>query len=494
MIIDAYSNDIPEEFDADICVFGAGAMGIAIAREFLGSQTRILLVESGGEEYDDDTHLLDKMTISGLTPIDDPEISRLRYLGGSTNHWGGWSRPFAKEVIDKWPVDNDELASFYPRIIDFLDLQHKSFERLDDWGETPEQEFISYGAGLKTRMRQIYPLRFWAEFGNEIAASANITVIKNANLFNFSYRNDNSRVDRATLKTLRGRELRVKAKRYVMACGGLENPQILLNIDRLNNDEMTKKTPLIGKYYMDHYALQSEMVPLKCFSPNFAGRKQFAQYETAEDEETKYFFVRPGFYLDPTLPEYADLPQHNVTMGEFHARCSFTKADEADDLYGQMRKFGRNVELSTMHMFIESTPNEASEISLTDQRNALGHFVGDLNWQINSSDKEAVTFIAKNFERRMAENGVARMRISRNIEEYGILRPDGVILNDRHHMGTTRMSVSSRDGVVDPNSKMHGMDNLYVAGTSVFPTYDWPGPTFTALAMTFRLTDHLKTL
>ncbi len=61
-----------------------------------------------------------------------------------------------------------------------------------------------------------------------------------------------------------------------------------------------------------------------------------------------------------------------------------------------------------------------------------------------------------------------------------------------HHMGTTRMSADPKLGVVDANSRVHGIGNLYVAGSSVFPTYGASNPTLNLVALTLRLAAHLR--
>ena len=122
----------------------------------------------------------------------------------------------------------------------------------------------------------------------------------------------------------------------------------------------------------------------------------------------------------------------------------------------------------------------------------MGHFVGDLNWQIAEDDIESVYEIAKAFEVRMVQNGMGRIKLSHFIARRDLANDEGTVNNARHHMGATRMSNSPRDGVVDGNCLIHGLRNCYIAGASVFPTYDWPGPTFTAIALSLRLADHLK--
>jgi choline dehydrogenase-like flavoprotein len=84
--------------------------------------------------------------------------------------------------------------------------------------------------------------------------------------------------------------------------------------------------------------------------------------------------------------------------------------------------------------------------------------------------------------------GIGRMRIDLDDPEYW----PPIVGGGSHHMGTTRMHNDQRRGVVDRNCKVHGIDNLYVTGGSVFPTSGAANPTLTIVALTLRLADHLK--
>jgi choline dehydrogenase-like flavoprotein len=92
---------------------------------------------------------------------------------------------------------------------------------------------------------------------------------------------------------------------------------------------------------------------------------------------------------------------------------------------------------------------------------------------------------------------VARLGLGRFIMDNWLIQQDTSwspkLVGAHHHMGTTRMSKSSQDGVVDKNCKVHTVDNLYAAGSSVFPTGGYVNPTLTILALAIRLADHLKT-
>jgi choline dehydrogenase-like flavoprotein len=66
------------------------------------------------------------------------------------------------------------------------------------------------------------------------------------------------------------------------------------------------------------------------------------------------------------------------------------------------------------------------------------------------------------------------------------------VITSAHHVGTARMSVTPKDGVVDADLRVHGVENLYVASSATFPTSGLASPTPTIVALTVRLADHLK--
>ena len=144
MFVDART--LPQKFvvDADVCIVGAGAAGITLARELSGGNRRIALLESGNFDFDADTQKLYAGEVVGqaYTPLD---RDRLRYLGGTTNHWEGSCREFDASDLADWPFGVDELAPFYRLAHDVCQLSSHSFEPLD-WS-TDEARPLALGAG-----------------------------------------------------------------------------------------------------------------------------------------------------------------------------------------------------------------------------------------------------------------------------------------------------------------------------------------------------------
>jgi choline dehydrogenase-like flavoprotein len=130
------SRQIPAgtEIDCDVCIIGAGVAGITIAQELINEQLKVIVLESGGEDYDETTEDLGRLVVSGR-PYP-PEGSRLRFLGGTSNHWGGHCVPLRSHVFEKrawmdnasWPFSINELHPFYARAHQILGIGPYSYD------------------------------------------------------------------------------------------------------------------------------------------------------------------------------------------------------------------------------------------------------------------------------------------------------------------------------------------------------------------------------
>jgi len=129
LLIDARQVPTGSRIAADLCIVGAGAAGISIALQFVGKPFKLILLEGGGTSADPATQSLYAGEIVGL-PCVRPDISRSRFLGGSTNCWGGWCRPLDELDMEErpwipnsgWPIERNELQSYYRRSHELLQL------------------------------------------------------------------------------------------------------------------------------------------------------------------------------------------------------------------------------------------------------------------------------------------------------------------------------------------------------------------------------------
>jgi choline dehydrogenase-like flavoprotein len=141
-----------------------------------------------------------------------------------------------------------------------------------------------------------------------------------------------------------------------------------------------------------------------------------------------------------------------------------------------------------VRVIAEPSPNPASRVRLDDASDAFGQRRAALDWRLDARDSESARETLRVLSREMGASGMGRLRILFPEPGFESVRTVG----SHHHMGTTRMHSDSSRGVVDSSCRVHGISNLFIAGSSVFPTYGTANPTYTILALAFRLADHLR--
>ena len=144
----------------------------------------------------------------------------------------------------------------------------------------------------------------------------------------------------------------------------------------------------------------------------------------------------------------------------------------------------------------EQAPNPASRVQLSKRLDALNKPLADLNWHLGELDKHTLIGLTDVLGQELQRLGVGKLSASSWLDNASLEWPVDESIGNHpiggyHHMGTTRMSLDPAHGVVDADCRVHGYENLFVAGSSVFTTGGWANPTLTILALTDRLADHL---
>ncbi len=143
---------------------------------------------------------------------------------------------------------------------------------------------------------------------------------------------------------------------------------------------------------------------------------------------------------------------------------------------------------------MEQVPNPLSRVTLSDVKDELGVPRASLNWAFTSMEKRSIRQIYEIIGQQAGVTGIGRVKLSEELwDEKDETMPTNTS-GGWHHMGTTRMSEDPENGVVDANCKVHGIQNLFIAGSSCFPTGAGVNPTFTIVALSIRLADHIKAI
>lgn len=534
MFIDARQVEEGAVIQAGVCIIGGGVAGITLAREMDRYGIDTCLLESGGFNPDDDTRDLYRGEDVGL-PYVFADGCRGRFFGGSSNCWGGWCRPLDQWDFDKrdwiahsgWPFGLDELTPYYRRTHPLLKLGPTNFEP-EFWeksiGRRDVKRFPLTGGKVRDTISQFSPpARFGKLYREEIRASTNVRVFLYANAVNIDTDSAARAVSKIDVATLSGRRFVVKAKVFVLATGGIENARLLLASNKVQANGLGNGNDLVGRFFMDHPRLKSGTVR---FSRQWSRNKLYdIKYHYMNSAVAAHgTHIASQLALKPEVLQQERLLNARVWFeslfpGEGSAgaqalyRCKqamlhkeqagwklssdlLTMAGNPIDTlgYGFTRLFQPRALIRAVRfqIIVEPAPNPDSRVTLSPtKKDALGMNRVRVDWQLTDQVRRTFDRTLALVADELSHSGVAEVKLDPPIE--GGSWPDTFEKEGTwHHMGTTRMHDSPKQGVVDRDCKVHGMSNLFIAGSSVFPTAGANFPTITIAALALRLSEHIS--
>jgi len=518
VLIDANSLPDGTEIEADVCIAGAGAAGIAMAREFIGQGFRVALLESGGRDLEADTQALYEGEVVGTRPFA-LDQSRMRYFGGTTNVWEGWCRPLDDSDFEArswvphsgWPIGLSALIPFYRRAEALCQIGTFDYGAAAwDGGRKEAQILPLEPARIRTRLYlRSPPTRFADVYGGELERAGNVTTYLHANVVEIETDEGGRQATAFRVATLAGKRFRAIGRLFVVALGGVENARLLLLSDRRRRGGVGNHADMVGRFFMEHLVVATgRFLPA---DPDWDGEIYFADLGGL----TRVAVLTPGtealrrerlmnlmLVLEPryappaagvrSLRTILDALKDGDYPDELGRHLGNVIADLDDLATVAARKlFGGRAPIDhfRLNARVEPTPDPDNRVTLTAERDRLGQRRVRLRWQLAEA---ALQSIRRTQEILGAEVGrVALGRVRLELDEREPVWPDANSVS-HHHMGTTRMHRDPKQGVVDEHCRVHGVDNLFIAGSSVFPTAGYANPTFTLVALALRTADHIK--
>ena len=457
---------------ADICVIGSGPAGMTLAVELERQGYRVLVLEAGGMFYDEvsQTHFTGELV--GDRHFD-MSINRLRYFGGCSNHWGGFCRMLEpwdfRQKVDgfptAWPIARVDLDPYLKRASEILELPGFPANRpLDD---NVMQVHWTYSP----------PVNFSFKYRAQVKASSRLDVVLNACVTNLL--EQNGRIVAVEVSDPAGRRSLVRAPMFALCAGGIENSRMLLWANARNEGRVVRQSDALGKYFMEHphYTIADALISVDPrIDPDRRGRAFIAPTERAIHEHRMMNCAlrleRTDY--DGTKRLIADLACVAPRLG----RWAINQA--AKKLVCGARVFAA----------WEQSPRATNRVTLGRDSDSLGVPRVELHWKLSELERHTPRRAAMLFGEYLAAKGYGRVRLLPWLAEDGEYPTDDERIGN-HHMGGTRMSADPRTGVVDPNCRVHGLSNLYVCGSSVFPSGGHANPTLTIVQLAIRLAAHL---
>jgi choline dehydrogenase-like flavoprotein len=532
---------------AEVCIIGAGAAGITLALELAGTGISVLLLESGGLVPEPETQSLYQGAVADERLHSPPHRYRERRFGGSTTIWGGRCVPFDEIDFEPrdymadsgWPITLADLAPHYPRA-----------NRLCEAGEF---QYLAAGAfarplppmiaGFRSEHfstdsieRFSCPTNFAARYERRLRTAPNVRVLLHSNLVGVVFHPNGEAVESVVLSSLAGKKFTARAAHVILSVGGLEVPRILLsNRDKWANG-IGNEHDVVGRYYMCHIA--GTIGTLKQSGP---GDRVSHGYEVSDEgiycrrrlalTSATQRRLRIGNFVGRLHhPRITDPRHRTAVLSALQLAKGLISYEYGKRLHGEERvtlgtwmshvrnvlggphqllAFGHHmvrdrvlasrkfpsiiVKSSAGHYSLdfhaEQEPIASSRVSLGTDRDVLGMPRVLVDWHYSAGDVATAREAIKLFAHDIASSGIGTFEYDPASIELEMTRYGAY---GGHHLGTARMGSDPRKSVVDADCRIHGLRNLYVAGSAVFPTSSQANPTLTIVALALRLATHLR--
>ncbi|MCQ8184408.1 GMC oxidoreductase [Parvularcula maris] len=475
-------DDLTDSYD--LCVAGTGPAGMTVARKVASKGGRVLLLEAGGLAPSPESRDVYKGRDIGPVPYNHIEKCRLRHFGGTSGHWAGRCAIFDREDFEKaagsdlpgWPIGYDEVYRHLEEAKSILDVPQADLE------PTPlpfEDSFYRKGAAARST-----PTRFGPKYKDEIEQSDRIDCLYNANVTDLVVSDDGQQVEKVIVTGYDGKRAEIAAKAFVIAFGAMENARFLLNANTQQEEGVGNQNDMVGRAFMEHFEIN------------------FGTITSTEDGFWKRFLDERG-HMPHLMPKDEILRETGVGNSVVVVKSGATRR-----FYGRLAPLreARSKMACSVPLFrankgdascpdeyfigtlMEQVPNRESRIMVDpDDPDQFGKARLLLHYAVAERDWETIEQHAFALGKMVARLNVGRLKVSEELFDRTI--PIGAHC---HHMGTTRMSVRPEDGVVDKDSRVHGLSNLYMAGASVFSTGGGANPTLTIVSLSLRLGEHLS--
>lgn len=465
----------------DVAIVGSGAAGITAGRLLKARGARVVVVEAG------DRQPVDAVDQDYSGTIEQPEFhrlapmtqSRLRYFGGSTNHWGGWSRPFLPEVFarrdwvveDSWPFSAEDMREHYTVASEVLELGTTDFdsravaERLGrplHFGSDPVLDAPLWRFSPPTRFAEVYEDDFAGTGLDLLLRSPVIRLdVTNGRVRSLTVARDISPELGATSEGFR-----IEADEYVFAMGGIESVRQLLVLDRSNPELGLNRSGWLGRGWMEHpHALVG-------FLQGIPSSLDFGLFIERPDDG--FSRVRAGIGLDSEVRRERGLAALSFTI-EQPKSLSQGRLGPAISQYASI--LGRGDAAFPLYARTEQRPHFDNRISLGSRTDRFGLPEPVLKWRLLPKDVDDLRVGLELIAGRFAANGLGF------VFDHEAPSEAARVGGGNHHMGGARMHESPDRGVVDPSGRVHALDNLVVVSSAVFPTGCFSNPTMTIVAL-----------
>lgn len=545
--------------EADLAVVGAGPAGIVVALEAARHGIRVVLLESGGSSFNPSVQELSEAAQWDAHRHAPLSVATRRQVGGTSTIWGGRCVPFDPVDFESrpylgirsWPVGYQEIERYFQRACDWMVCGRDAFDLAQHPHLPPAvvPGFTDDGILGSSLERWSLPTNYGHVYARQLRQSPRVRLLTGVTCTEIICPRAGGRADHLECRTSAGGSVRVTAKSFVVACGGLEGTRLLLCSTGPAGEQLGNRGDQLGRRYMAH--VEGSIANIRFSTPP---RQTVYGYERDTDGVylRRRFSFSAEYQREHGLPNVVswlgnwELPDAGHGYGQLSfiylaltsplgsrlapevQRLSMTGADIPGTPYGlaaisppgshvrnilrhplatgrfaagfgAARFLGPGRKAPGFFMYSkdnlypfqyhgEQLPNPDSRVTLTQDRDRLGRRKVAIDLRFLPQDVDGIVRAHEHWDQYFRKLGVGRLEYQHDDLPQAIGRRLG---GGFHQSGTTLMSASPADGVVDQDLAVHGAPNVYVASSSTFVSSGQANSTFMIVAFAVRLADHL---
>ena len=516
--------EAPEAVTADVAIIGSGAAGQAAARRLLSKGHSVALIESGGFDHDEASADLNRGEVIGQ-PYHPLEHSRLRFFGGTTAIWGGRCAEYDSIDFERrdwvphsgWPFGPDDIRSYLAEARDLLGVGSVDTARL------PRPDLLQRLSSdeLAVRWWSFDPKfdRFTIDRAEDLVSDPRCTLLVHATVRELILSDDKGSIERLDVRTASGRTIDIRARHFLLAAGGIENPRILLASNSTVPHGIGNTYDLVGRFFMEHPHSRGGRI---------VGKADWRWLAAFAKRRVNGIEVAPALTPADTLQKGEGLLNSSLTIAVrqpqggshplakrayLHVKHRTAPTRRGRSLWKGTKQLARGYTGLTGPLYpwlmkwlcrrdlalvvrAEQAPNPDSRVRLNGERDATGMPRVTLDWRLSALDVDSVAGLVAALGRESRRLGLGEIEAADWLSDSARRWVSDELISAHpiggfHHMGTTRMASDPRRGVTDGLGKVHGLPNLHIAGSSLFPTAGWANPTLTILALALRTADSI---
>jgi len=524
-----------------VCIIGGGAAGITLAIALSRQGKRVLLIEGGDWK---EVQNNDAYTGEAVSPHATTTEFRYQRLGGTTHLWGGRCVPLDSYDLKQrdyvpnsgWPLSADELFPYYSQALDYCDAGENDFTVNALRNQAAMFEDLKQLNGEIKELIERYslPTDFAKKFGAELKSSKHILVLKGTRVTSMHMNKSGDSVESIELNNGESR-LNMKVNQVVIAGGGIESTRLML-ATRKHTPAWGRFDSSLGKYYACHYDLIFGSLRFNQNKPYFEFEKTMDGVYARRKLQFNEAFLDQHHLLNSTFrlhfPAYAD-PSHgsgvlstiylakSVLAKEYQAilnhggqevagnRQYFAHVSNVVTDAHSVAKFGMDWILKRqlakrklpytlinnkngtypLEFNSEQVPDKHNQISLLDAVDRFGMPRIKVEWRMTDQDIDSGIRSFQLLKNLLEKTDHCRLEFDAKKLEEGV---SSALPVGGHHIGSTRMGTSDSNSIVNSDGRVHGVENLFIASSSVFTTNGHANPTLTIVALSLKIANYLQ--